>query len=137
MKKKEENVQEIHRFKVVAVAHGFANSKTSPDGSTLWLSRPKTDPDQEEQKICIDSLTLSVTVFPKVGGSFLKGTTFRNADALQIWLDQPRKTVVADPGGRGRDLVNRSTSARGYVPGLRPAKINQSEAIATGIRRHF
>src|SRR5271156_1418579 len=84
---KEELVYRIQRFQTAAREGGFVEVKGSAQGSVLWLRKSKPDAGRETyQRMCVDRLTNSATVYwvdvPGRGNS----KTFRAVPALQEWL---------------------------------------------------
>jgi hypothetical protein len=53
-------MENLKEFQEVARKHGFVCVEETEDGTVLWLTRPTAD---AEDRMCIDSVTNSVTVF--------------------------------------------------------------------------
>jgi hypothetical protein len=70
-------------FQAAAREDGFAEVKENPDGTVLWLRKPAAG---AEDRMCIDSLTNSVTVFWGAPPSSMHSKTFRNVPALREWF---------------------------------------------------
>jgi hypothetical protein len=73
----------LQQFQAAAREVGFAGVSENPDGTVLWLRKPNAD---TVDRMCIDSLTNSVTVFWGTPPSKINSRTFRNVPALQEWF---------------------------------------------------
>ena len=79
-------MEELLAFQTAAQEYGFMECHECADGSALWLKKstniagPGTD-----QRVCIDRLTRSATVFCVAGGK-LVSNTFRDVRELRDWL---------------------------------------------------
>jgi hypothetical protein len=80
--------ERIRAFKMAAKKVGYVESSESDDGTVLWL-RKNAPPTSREthQRMCIDSLTNSVTVFWMTVTGKLTSKTFRGIPALQEWFE--------------------------------------------------
>lgn len=76
-------MNKLQTFQAAAREVGFAEVKETPDGTVLWLRKPTAD---AEDRMCIDSLTNSVTVFWGTTPSKMNSRTFRNVPALREWF---------------------------------------------------
>ena len=76
-------MDKLQRFQVAAREDGFAEVKENQNGTVLWMRKPTAD---AEDRMCIDSLTNSVTVFWRTPPSKVNCKTFRNVPALQEWF---------------------------------------------------
>jgi hypothetical protein len=73
----------LQEFQVAACEGGFVASGESEDGSVLWLK--KATPEAED-RICIDSLTKSVTVYWASIPWKINSKTFREVSAFHEWI---------------------------------------------------
>ena len=77
------NMEKLKEFQVIARQHGFIDVEETEDGTVLWLRRPTTN---AEDRMCIDSVTNSVTVFWATIPWKINSKTFRVAPALEEWF---------------------------------------------------
>ena len=78
----------LQEFQAVARKRGFVDVKECDDGTVLWLSRKTPDAaTQTPQRICMDSLTNSVTVYWRTTLGKLDSKTFRSVSSLQEWFE--------------------------------------------------
>ncbi len=81
-------VEGLQTFKLIAHDGGFVDLKESEDGTVLWLRRQSPDPATKiHQRICVDSVTNSVTVYWMTGLGKAESETFRTAAGLREWLE--------------------------------------------------
>jgi len=79
--------ERIRAFKIAANEVGYVESSESEDGTVLWLHKNSLPASREtHQRMCIDSLTNSVTVFWMTFTGKLTSKTFRGVPALQEWF---------------------------------------------------
>ncbi|HMI50635.1 MAG TPA: hypothetical protein VK525_03925 [Candidatus Saccharimonadales bacterium] len=79
--------ERIKGFKTAAKQVGYVESSESEDGTVLWLCKNAPPTSREShQRMCIDSLTNSVTVFWMTVAGKLASKTFRGIPALQEWF---------------------------------------------------
>ena len=77
----------LQAFQSAARESGFVKVSESAEGNVLWLR--KTAPDTgsaTHQRMCIDSLTKSVTVYWMAPPGTVNSKTFRVVAALQDWF---------------------------------------------------
>jgi hypothetical protein len=78
----------LQSFQVVARQRGFTQINESGGETVLWLGRKAPDTVREtHQRICIDRLTKSATVYWMTVPGDLKSKTFRDVSALQEWFE--------------------------------------------------
>jgi hypothetical protein len=85
----------LQALQIAARKAGFFESNESGAGSTLWLK--KGSPDMARgtfQRMCIDSLTNSATVYWMTALGKLDSKTFRGVPALQEWFKLRSETIV-------------------------------------------
>ena len=66
---------------------GFVQVEESGEGTVLWLRKETADAaTQTHQRICIDSMSNSLTVYWMTAPGKIDSKTFRNAPSLQEWF---------------------------------------------------
>ena len=78
-------MEKLRAFQDVARSHGFVDVEETDDGTVLWLKKPT---ENAEDRMCLDSLTNSVTVFWATMPWKINSKTFRVVSALQDWFAQ-------------------------------------------------
>ncbi|MGB9432615.1 MAG: hypothetical protein WBQ89_10265 [Candidatus Acidiferrum sp.] len=71
----------LQSFKNIAHDGGFVDLKESENSTVLWLRRQSPD-----QRICVDSVTNSVTVYWMTSLGKAESKTFRTTAGLREWL---------------------------------------------------
>ena len=80
-------MRRLRPFQVAAQESGFINARAHEDGTVLWLSRQTPDPaSSTHQRICMDTLTVSATVYWTDSRGNAASKTFRKPQALKEWL---------------------------------------------------
>jgi hypothetical protein len=80
-------MEELQTFQAAAREGGFVAAKESKDSTVLWLRRATPDASTgTRQRMCLDSVTKSATVFWTNARGQTESKTFRNANALREWL---------------------------------------------------
>ena len=88
-------MEKLQSFQVVARQRGFTEINESGDGTVLWLRRKAQDTAREtHQRLCIDRLTNSATIYWMTIPGDLKSKTFRDVPALQEWFELKLDVVV-------------------------------------------
>jgi hypothetical protein len=79
---------ELQTFQTAAREGGFIAAAESKDGTVLWLRKLIPDPSTgTHQRMCLDTVTKSATVFwTKVQGQ-TESKTFRSVNSLREWLN--------------------------------------------------
>ena len=84
----------LQAFQTAARNVGFVEVNEVAEGTVLWLRKSKPDTAREmDQRMCIDSLTNSVTVYWMISPGKVNSKTFRGVPALQEWFDVEPKAV--------------------------------------------
>ena len=66
---------------------GFVQVEESGEGTVLWLRKETADAKTKtHQRICIDSMSNSLTVYWMTAPGKIDSKTFRNAPSLQEWF---------------------------------------------------
>ncbi len=80
-------MEDLQPFQEVARECGFVAAVESKDGTVLWLRKATPDASTGiHQRMCLDSVTKSATVFWANARDLTDSKTFRNVDALREWL---------------------------------------------------
>ena len=88
----------LQAFLITAREGGFIDAKGSEDGTVLWLQRKMSDAGRKApQKMCIDSLVNSATIYWTGVFGKMESKTFRTVASLQAWFAlQPEALSLAD-----------------------------------------
>jgi len=78
-------MEKLKAFQDLARTNGFVDVEETDDGTVLWLKKPT---ENAEDRMCVDSLTNSVTVFWATMPWKINSKTFRAVYALQEWFTQ-------------------------------------------------
>jgi hypothetical protein len=85
----------LQAFQTAARQCGFIEVNESDEGSVLWLRKTAPDTAREtHQRMCIDSLTNSATVYWMTVPGKVNSKTFRGVPALQEWFQLKLETIV-------------------------------------------
>jgi hypothetical protein len=76
-------MQKLQAFQAVASEGGFVAIEPSEEGTVLWLKKATVE---AEDRICLDSLTNSATVYWATIPWKINSKTFREASALREWI---------------------------------------------------
>jgi len=80
-------MDKLQTFQTVAHERGFVNLNECEDGTVLWLRRETPGAvTHTHQRICMDSLTSSATVYWTNNLGEVNSKTFRAASMLRDWL---------------------------------------------------
>ena len=81
-------MMKLQAFQTAARQGGFVEVNEAAEGTVLWLRKETGDTAREtHQRMCIDSLTNSVTVYWMTVPGKVNSKTFRVVPALQEWID--------------------------------------------------
>jgi hypothetical protein len=85
----------LQAFQTAARQGGFVEVNESAEGTVLWLRKKTPDTAREtHQRMCIDSLTNSVTVYWMTVPGKVSSKTFRGVPALQEWFELTPEIVL-------------------------------------------
>jgi len=84
-------MEKLQAFQVTAREGGFVAVEESEDGTVMWLKKATAD---AEDRMCLDSMTSSATVYWATIPWKINTKTFRAASALHEWI-LSRPSVVA------------------------------------------
>lgn len=80
-------MEELQTFQSAARESGFVAVEESKDCTVLWFRKTAPDaPSGTHQRLCLDSMTRSATVYWTNARGLTDSKTFRGADALREWL---------------------------------------------------
>jgi hypothetical protein len=86
-------MEDIQTFQAAAHASGFVEVNASQEASVLWLRKKASDAAKEtHQRMCIDGLTRSATVYWVSEPGKVMSKTFREVSALQECKLEPEIT---------------------------------------------
>jgi hypothetical protein len=76
-------MEKLQAFQAAARQGGFVDAEETDDGTVLWLKKATAE---AEDRICLDSLTSSATVFWASIPWKINSKTFRQVSGLQEWM---------------------------------------------------
>jgi hypothetical protein len=76
-------MEKLQAFQATAREGGFISVQESEDGTVMWLKKATAD---AEDRMCIDVMTSSVTVYWATIPWKINSKTFRATSALQEWM---------------------------------------------------
>ena len=79
-------MEELQAFQTAARESGFIAAEESRDGTVLWFR--KVTPDAStgtHQRLCLDSMTRSATVYWTSARGLTESKTFRSVATLREW----------------------------------------------------
>jgi hypothetical protein len=80
-------MNELQGFQIAAREGGFVDVEECGAGTVLWLRKERQDKDTEtDQRLCIDSLLRSVTIYWVNALGNTDSKTFRMVPGLQDWF---------------------------------------------------
>jgi hypothetical protein len=80
-------MEKLQALQAAAREGGFVQVEESEEGTVLWLRREKSDvATKTHQRICIDSVSNSLTVYWMSTPGKIDSKTFRNVPSLQEWF---------------------------------------------------
>ena len=80
-------MEKLQALQAAARQGGFVQVEESGEGTVLWLRKERADAATKTHKrICIDSLSNSLTVYWMTAPGKIDSKTFRNAPSLQEWF---------------------------------------------------
>jgi hypothetical protein len=92
---KEGTMVKLQAFQIAARKGAFVKMSEGGDGNVLWFRKRTADTTtQTRQRMCIDSLTNSVTVYRMTAPAKVNSKTFRAVPALQEWFKLSQEAIV-------------------------------------------
>lgn len=103
-------MERLQRFTTAAREAGFRKVHESSDGSVWWFLKNSADTcTHTHERMCIDSVTQSATVFWMNIPGKLDSKTFRDVISLQEWFGHTSKEIVGQqPIGSASPLSDAS-----------------------------
>jgi hypothetical protein len=88
-------VERLQAFQTAARQSGFVKERESKEGNVLWLRKiAPYDARDTHQRMCIDGVTNSVTVYWMAIPGKVSSKTFRGVSALQDWCELRPEIIV-------------------------------------------
>jgi hypothetical protein len=88
-------METLQAFQTVARERGFIEVNQIVGGNVLWLRKSASNTRREmHERMCIDSLTNSATVYWMTVPGKLNSKTFRGVAALQEWFELGPETIM-------------------------------------------
>ena len=88
-------MERLQAFRAAAHEGGFVIVTESPEGTVLWLRKKVPETAREtRQRICINSLTNSVTAYWMAASGKVDSRTFGGVPALQEWFKLNPETIM-------------------------------------------
>jgi hypothetical protein len=76
-------MERLQEFQTIAREGGFVVVEESEEGTVLWLKKATAE---AEDRICLDSLSNSATVYWATLPWKINSKTFREASAMRAWM---------------------------------------------------
>jgi hypothetical protein len=124
-------MEKLKAFQDVARINGFVDVEETEDGTVLWLKKPTAN---AEDRMCVDSLTNSVTVFWATIPWKINSKTFRAVAALQEWFTLTSRQAASMTN---RDALLRLSVDRNDAPAMTALRENNADTIRAAIARFF
>jgi hypothetical protein len=124
-------MEKLKAFQDVARINGFVDVEETEDGTVLWLKKPTAN---AEDRMCVDSLTNSVTVFWATMPWKINSKTFRAVAALQEWFTLTSRQAASMTN---RDALLRLSADKNDVPAMAALRENNADTIRAAIARFF
>jgi hypothetical protein len=124
-------MEKLKAFQDVARNNGFVDVEETDDGTVLWLKKPTAN---AEDRMCVDSLTNSVTVFWATMPWKINSKTFRAVTALQEWITQTSRQAATLSN---RDALMRLATDKNDAVALTSLSATNAELIRSAIARYF
>jgi hypothetical protein len=124
-------MEKLKAFQDVARTNGFVDVEETDDGTVLWLKKPTAN---AEDRMCVDSLTNSVTVFWATMPWKINSKTFRAVSALQEWFTLTSRQAASMTN---RDALLRLAADKNDAPAMAALCQNNAELLRSSIARFF
>jgi hypothetical protein len=124
-------MEKLKAFQDLARSNGFVDVEETDDGTVLWLKKPTAN---AEDRMCLDSLTNSVTVFWATIPWKINSRTFRTVPALEEWITQTSRQAAAMTN---RDALIRLATNKHDAVALTSLCATNAELIRSAIARYF
>jgi hypothetical protein len=88
-------MEKLQGFQTAARQGGFVEVNETAEGTVLWLRKNTPGSAREtNERMCIDSLTNSVTVYWMTLTGKVSSKTFRGIPALEEWIELRSEIVL-------------------------------------------
>jgi hypothetical protein len=124
-------MEQLKAFQDLARSHGFVDVEETDDGTVLWLKKLTAT---AEERMCLDTLTNSVTVFWATIPWKINSRTFRTVPALEEWITQTSRQA---PAMTNRDALIRLATDKHDALAFTSLCATNDELIRSAIARHF
>jgi hypothetical protein len=124
-------MEQLKAFQDLARSNGFVDVEETDDGTVLWLKKPTAN---AEERMCLDTLTNSVTVFWATIPWKINSRTFRTVSSLEEWITQTSRQA---PAMTNRDALIRLATDKHDALALTSLCATNAELIRSAITRHF
>jgi hypothetical protein len=125
-------MEKLQALQAAAREGGFVQVEECDEGTVLWLRKEAPDAGTNtHQRICIDSLSNSLTVYWMSALGKIDSKTFRNAPSLQEWFAlQPSRMT-------SREAILRLSANAGDGLAMTGLHDNNAEVIRAAVTRYF
>jgi hypothetical protein len=120
-------MEKLKAFQDVARTNGFVDVEETDDGTVLWLKKPTAN---AEDRMCVDSLTNSVTVFWATMPWKINSKTFRAVSALQEWFTLTSRQAASMTN---RDALLRLAVDKNDAPAMAALCENNAELLRSSV----
>jgi hypothetical protein len=124
-------MEKLKAFQDVARTNGFVDVEETDDGTVLWLKKPTAN---AEDRMCVYSLTNSVTVFWATMPWKINSKTFRAVSALQEWFTLTSRQAASMTN---RDALLRLAVDKNDAPAMAALCENNAELLRSSVARYF
>lgn len=124
-------MEKLKAFQDVARINGFVDVEETEDGTVLWLKKPTAN---AEDRMCVDSLTNSVTVFWATMPWKINSKTFRAVAALQEWFTSTSRQAASMTN---RDALLRLSTDKNDASAMAALRENNADTIRAAIACFF
>src|SRR5277367_7025734 len=124
-------MEKLKAFQDLARSNGYVDAEETDDGTVLWLKKATSD---AEDRMCVDSLTNSVTVFWATMPWKINSKTFRAVSALQEWFVLTSRQATSMTN---RYALLRLAADKNDAPAMAALCENNAELLRTSIARFF
>src|ERR1700722_7345370 len=127
-------MEKLKAFQDVARSNGFVDGEETDDGTVLWLKKPTAN---AENRMCLDSLTNSVTVFWATMPWKINSRTFRAVSDLEEWITKTSGQAGQAATMTNRDALIRLATDKHDALALTSLCATNAELIRSAIARYF
>ena len=124
-------MEKLKAFQDVARNNGFVDAEETEDGTVLWLKKPTAD---TEERMCLDSLTDSVTVFWATIPWTRPAPPVRAVSAFKEWFTLTARQAATITN---REALLRLAADKNDALAMTSLCNNNAELIRASIVRYF